>query len=183
MQATFPEYYANGKVFAYWFSSYLTIPKGKILQKDPYSYTRTYFREELFDFKNGKLYKRKIIQNYIDLKNGITRLNYETMSDSIFNRIKRLNWKRLSDSGCDCTYLININEVGKIGTISYFKSTSGKENDIDSLVQDFCITKFKDCLRSMQFDIIKWNGQPYKEDIYFYIFYTVDNKLLNWSYH
>ncbi|HMI80141.1 MAG TPA: hypothetical protein VK484_15185, partial [Ferruginibacter sp.] len=123
LQATFPKHYDNGKVFAYWFSSFLTIPKGKILKKDVYSYTRTYFREELFKFENGKLHSRKIIRNYIDLKNGITRLNYEIISDSIFNRIKRLNWKILSDSGCDCTYSININEAGKIGTITYWKST------------------------------------------------------------
>ena len=40
---------------------------------------------------------------------------------------------------------------------------------------------FKRKLKGLQFDIITWNGKPYKEKILFEVFYTVDDKLENWT--
>lgn len=179
LKRSFPDRYKDGKVFADWFSSYLAIPKGKILKWDGV-FSRTYYREEVFDFKNGALTDTKTVDNYTDLKKGISRLDKKFMKNAIFKRIKKLNWKKLSACDCDDTYEITIDESGKISDIellSYSDDTQKAKEYAEELRP--CIEKFKAQLEDMQFDIIRWNGKPYSEKVRIELFY--DKKLENWT--
>lgn len=179
--STFTSSYVNGKVFADWFSSYLAIAKDKILKWDGV-FSRTYFKEDILEFKNGVLTNRRQVNNYIDLENGISRLDKKVITDTIFYKINQLNWEKLSKCGCDDKYEITINEKGKIGkiaTVPLFDTK--KENDEYAVEQKKCIKKFKKQLKDLQFDIIKWNGNVYQEKFILEFFYTVDNKLENWT--
>ena len=181
LRVSFPQEYSEGKVLANWFSSYLAISKGKMLKWDG-TFSRTYFSEQIFEFKEGVLINSKIVNNYIDLKNGISRLKNKVITDTIYDQIRRLNWEKLSDCDCDDKYWITIDEKGKIGDIelAYLSNTKG-EIEEDSVEHIKCVKIFKRKLKGLQFDIITWNGKPYKERILFEVFFTVDAKLENWT--
>ncbi|WP_157486009.1 hypothetical protein [Flavobacterium soli] len=183
LKETFGNKYENGKVFADWFSSYFAVGKDKQLKWDGI-FSRTYLKEELFEFEKGELKNRSLIENYIKMPNGISRLedNRKLITDTIFSKIKDLAWKKLSDCECDDKYWININDKGKIDNIS-FVPFGDNENEIKQFekVHKKCIKKIFEQTKDLQFDIIKWNGKPYKQRIEFEIFYTVEGKLENWS--
>lgn len=183
LKNTFPNQYKNGKVFAYWFSSYLATSKSKMLKWDGV-FSRTYFKEEIFDFKKGNLTNKRVVDNYISVKNGISRLdsNQKHVSDTLFNSIKKLNWKKLSDCDCDDKYSFSINKYGRIGNIELIPYT----NNPDTVKMEFanhkvCIKQFKNAVKSLQFDIVKWHGQFFDEKYYLELFYTVEGKLENWT--
>lgn len=183
LKRSFPGYYQNGKVLAYWFSSYLAIAKGKMLKWDGI-FSRTYYKEEVFNFKNGYLIERKNVDNYIPVKNGISRVdsNRKHITDTIFSLIQKLNWEKMSDCGCDDKYLVSINEKGKIGEINLLPYTQNKDTaqmEMDSHKE--CIIEFKRKLKNLQFDIVMWHGKPYDEKYYVEFFYDVDGKLENWT--
>jgi hypothetical protein len=182
LKMSFPLEYEEGKVFADWYSSTLVIPKGKLLR----SYgdlSTTWFKEKIFEFRNGIITNSKIINNYIDLKNGISRLKRKPITDTIFSKISQLNWNKISDCGIVGDYFITINEKGKIGNIQHisFLDTE-KEIKEDSIDHIICIRQFKKKLKSLQFDIITKHGKPYQETIRLEILYNVDGKLENNSY-
>jgi hypothetical protein len=183
LKRTFTSRYDNGKVLAYWFSSYLAVAKDKMLKWDGV-FSRTYFKEEIFDFKNGNLTRRRIVDNYIPVKNGISRLdsNRTHITDTLFKLVKEFNWKKLSDCNCDDKYLISINEKGKVSNVELIPYTNNKDTaqmEIDDHKK--CIKKFNRKFKKLQFDIVKWNGQPFEEKYYFELFYTVEGKLENWT--
>lgn len=179
LKASFPEQYREGKVFAYWFSSYLAIPKGRLLKWDGV-FSRTYFKEEIYNFHGGIINRIETVDNYTDLKNGVSRMDPKIMTNAIFKRIKRLNWKRLSECDCDDTYEISIDENGRVSDIelvSYLDNAQSAKEYAEELKP--CIEKFKVQLKKMQFDIIKWNGKPYMDKVVIELFY--DKKLENWT--
>ncbi|WP_428329164.1 hypothetical protein [Mucilaginibacter sp.] len=183
LKRTFPNHYYNGKVLAYWFSSYLALAKDKMLKWDGV-FSRTYFKEEIFNFKNGNLVGKRIVNNYIPVKNGISRLdsNRKHITDTLFKLVKKFNWKKLSDCGCDDKYLISINEKGKVSNVELMPNTNNKDTaqiEIDDHKK--CIEKFKRKFKKLQFDIIRWHGQPYVEKYYLELFYNVEGKLENWT--
>lgn len=183
LRATFGDKYENGKVLADWFSSYLAIGKDKPLKWDGI-FSRTYLKEELFKFEKGELKSRSLIENYIKMPSGISRLedNRKLITDTIFSKIKKLDWKRLSDCECDDKYWVIINDKGKISNIA-FVPYGGNEKEIKQFAKEHkkCIKKILKQTKDLQFDIIKWNGKPYEQKIQFEIFYTVEGKLENWS--
>ena len=151
MKATFPDNYNNGRVFANWFSSYLAIGKGKVLKWDGI-FSRTNFKEEVFEFSNGILTDRKTVYNYIDLDNGISRLNRKVITNTVFKEIRNLNWKKLSECDCDDKYWITIDESGKISDIELVPVFDTKaENDEYAEELKPCIVKFKDKLKELIF--------------------------------
>ena len=183
LKATFGGKYQNGKVFADWFSSYLAVGKDKLLKWDGI-FSRTYLKEELFKFENGELKSRSLIENYIKMPNGISRLedNRKLITDTIFSKIKKLDWKKLSDCECDDKYWVIINDKGKISNIAFVPyGENEKETKQFAKEHKKCIKKIKEQTKDLQFDIIKWNGKPYEQKIQFEIFYTVEGKLENWS--
>jgi len=116
LKKTFLKKYKDGQVHADWFSSNLTIPKGEMLKWDGI-FKRTYVKELIFTFKKGKLINKKVVQNYVDLEDGISRMNKKHVIDSIFSSIKQLNWTELGNEFCDDEYNITINKYGRINKI------------------------------------------------------------------
>jgi hypothetical protein len=147
-------------------------------------FSRTYFKEEMFEFKKGTLVDRKIVDNYIPVKNGISRLdsNRKHITDTLFSLIKRLNWKKLSDCDCDDKYLISVNGKGKIGKIELIPYTNNKDT-AQMEIEDHkkCIKKFKKQIKNLQFDIVKWHGKDYDDKYYLEMFYTVEGELEDWT--
>ena len=118
LKKSFPKKFKNGIVKADWFSSSLIIPKDKMLKWDGI-FSRTYKKEEILYFKKGNLIKREFVENYIDLKNGISRLNKDTITNKIFQSIKDLDWEKLSDYECDDEYYITIGKNGIIDKVEF----------------------------------------------------------------
>lgn len=190
LQQCFSDNYSNGKVYADWYSGILIKPKGEILRWDGV-FSRTYMKEDLLKFRNGELQTITETNNYIHLPNGITRINNEnpyegyprTITDTLFRELRKLDWKQLSevnDCECDAKYIIEINEKGKIDKIEYLSwvedSEAQKQKD-DIMAHQICIDTFLKQLRNMQFDVIKWNGEPFKEQILIDLFYSTDDGL------
>ena len=168
LERLFPDRVKDGKVLADWYNSKLIIPKGNVLRWDGI-FSRTYTEEEHLSFKNGHIKSRKIIQNYMDLPNGISRLvenpyfPNDEIAERIFNRIVSVqtNWNAL-DERCwqgvmgDYTFIIGAN--GRIKSIK------------DGFHGHSAVTRlFKRRLRGLRFDIIKFNGEPYEERVRFFI--------------
>jgi hypothetical protein len=178
-----------GKVFVSWYSGDIAIPRGDLLRWDGV-FSRTYYNEEILEFEKGLLTDKKIVNNYIKVPSGIPRgipkgklyPDYKMLTDTIFALIKQLDWNKLSDCDCDGDYFIEINEKGKIGEIEPIFFTDDKEK-IKRYKKEatICIKQFKKKLKNLQFDIVKWNGKPYQEQLRFEIFYTVDGELENWN--
>lgn len=178
----------NKKIYVDWYTGKISLPRGDLLRWDGV-FSRTYYKEEILSFKKGVLSKKKFVNNYIDLPNGISRdfskEKYDTdnklITDTIFSIIQKQDWKKLSDCDCDQRYLIIINARGKIRQIKLLSYLDEKENDEYEKELKKCISKFKHLLRNLQFDIVKWNDKSYEEKVVFEIFYTVDGKLENQS--
>lgn len=178
----------NKKVYIDWYTGNISFPRGDLLRWDGV-FSRTYYKEEILSFKKGLLSRKKLVNNYIDLPNGISRgfskekyhTDYKLITDTIFSIIQKQDWKKLSDCDCDQRYLIIINAKGKIRQIKLFSYLDKKENEEYEKDLKRCISKFKNLLRNLQFDIVKWNGKPYEEKVVFEIFYTIDGKLENQS--
>lgn len=193
LRKTFGKKFQSGKVHADWFTGDIAVSKDKLLRWDGI-FSRTHMSEDIYQFINGNLVNKEFVNNYIDLPNGINRINdnpyeftYTEIVDTIFHFIKQLDWTTLSeinDCGCDDSYEITIDENGKIGDIELIPFHDTPEERLaDIKDHEECIRQFKAKLNHLQFDIIKWNGRPYKEKIPFDIFYTVDGELENCTYH
>ncbi|MBK8500851.1 MAG: hypothetical protein IPL46_00835 [Saprospiraceae bacterium] len=179
LKNTFPEHFENVKVLAYWYNSYLSIGKDKVLKYDGvFSYN--FLKSKIFEFENGILTSQGIVDNYINLPNGISRFDREKVTNRIFSRIKKLDWKNLSDCGCDDEYWITIDDKGKISKVEFVPTFDLEERNIEYAIEfKMCTDTLFKHLEEMQFDIIKWNGQPYTEKIRIEVFY--DKKLENWT--
>ena len=164
LKAVFGSKYQNGKVLAFWFTSKLAIAKGNVLRWDEF-FSRTYLKEEIFNFQNGILKNRRLVDNYIVVKNGISRLKKEQVEDTIANRIQKMNPPKFFFH-----YWITIDEIGKITDIKFDGSQEFINNKDDSPNHKRWIDLFREQFKDMQFDIIKWNGEPYKEIIFLELF-------------
>lgn len=168
LERLFPDKAKDGKVLADWYDSKLIIPKGKVLRWDGVFY-RTYIKEEHLSFQHGHVSSRKMVQNYIDLPNGISRLSDNPYSpgheiaEVIFNRIVsvKTDWNAL-DERC---------WQGVLGEYIFIIGANGKVKSVnDDMNERSAITRlFKRRLRGMRFDIIKFNGKPFEERIVFWI--------------
>jgi len=168
LERLFPDRVKDGKVLADWYDSKLIIPRGKVLRWDGI-FSRTYIEEEHLSFRRGRVSSRKMVQNYIDLPNGISRLvdnpffpNHE-IAEVIFNRIVsvKTDWNAL-DERC---------WQGVMGDYTFIIGANGKVKSVeDDCNEHSPITRlFKRRLRGVQFDIIKFNGKPFEERIVFWI--------------
>lgn len=178
LKATFRDKFENGKVFADWFSSNLVIKKGTVLRWDGI-FGRTYTKEEILKFKKGRLVHRKDIDNYIDLKNGISRMFNEKITDTIFFEIQKLNWIELGEIFCDDEYFVFINKNGRIKEVKY-EANDSRMKEIFKYDKDErkCLRKVRKSLRNLRFDIIKWNGHSYAETLRISLYYDEETKKL-----
>ena len=168
LEQLFPDRVKDGRVLADWYSSKLIIPRGKVLRWDGIFY-RTYTEEEHLSFKNGHVLSRKEVHNYVDLPDGISRLaenpyspNHE-IAEVIFNQIVsvKTDWNAL-DEQC---------WQGVMGDYTFIIGANGRVKSVkDDLQKHSAVTRlFKKRLRGLRFDIIKFNGKPYEERIWFSI--------------
>lgn len=178
LSATFKEKYNNGVVFADWFSSSLVIKKGALLRWDGI-FGRTYTKEEILKFKKGRLFKRKDIDNYIDIKKGISRIYNENITDTIFSEIQKLNWIELGEIFCDDEYFVFINKNGRIREVKY-ETNDSRIREIFKHDKDErkCLRNIRRSLRNLRFDIIKWNGHSYAETLRVSLYYDEETKKL-----
>ncbi|MDR1348672.1 MAG: hypothetical protein LBJ63_09685 [Prevotellaceae bacterium] len=168
----------NGKVFIDWFSNIIAFPRGKQIWWDGI-FNSIYDREEIYIFEKGILSDKRNVKNYQKVKGGISRTNNKVISNAIFQKVKKLDWKKLDnlDIICDSEYFIVIDEKGKISNIEI--NTYGNPFDEDDL---YCMDVMKKQLQNLQFDIIKWHGEPMKTEFRFEIFYDdKTNQLENWA--
>ncbi|EDP94945.1 hypothetical protein U8527_15420 [Kordia algicida OT-1] len=177
LQTVFP-HFKNGVVKATWFSSFLVIPKDKMLRWDGVAET-TYLKEEILHFRKGNLKKRKLLDNHIEVENGISRINQKSIPKILFEQVKKLDWETLSKDYCDDKYIITI---GKKGKVTKVKIASFSESKWDIFWDNFsnrkCNRLIRKNLRELQFDIIKWHGKPIKETYELDLFYDDDEKKL-----
>ena len=163
-ERVFPDKVKDGKVVADWYDSTLIIPKGEVLRWDGV-FRRTYVDEEHLTFRHGRVASRRTIHNYIDLPNGIDRLTQDfyipniKIAEALFNCIVsvKTDWIALEDRSDDVLmgeYIVTIGANGKVVSVT---DDTGHHSAITRL--------FKRRLRGLQFDIIKFNGKPYKERI------------------
>ena len=167
LEHLFPDKTNKGKVLADWYNSKLIIPKGRVLRWDGI-FERTYVEEEHLKFHNGRVTSRKTIHNYIDLPKGVNRLTQNTYSPqdvqdvivaALFNHIvsRKTDWNALDEhywQGIEDDYTITIGANGRVVSVK------------DGLDERTRVTRFlKRRLRKLQFDIIKFNGKPFKESI------------------
>ena len=168
LEQLFPDRVKDGRVLADWYSSKLIIPRGKVLRWDGIFY-RTYTEEEHLSFKNGHVLSRKEVHNYVDLPDGISRLaenpyspNHE-IAEVIFNQIVsvKTDWNALEER---CWQ-------GVMGDYTFLIGANGRVKSVkDDLQKHSAVTRlFKKRLRGLRFDIIKFNGKPYEERIWFSI--------------
>lgn len=167
LERLFPDRVKDGKVLADWYNSKLIIPKGNVLRWDGL-FSRTYIEEEHLTFQNGHIISRKNVQNYVDLPNGISRLKdpyspNNEIAEMIFNRIVsvKTDWNAL-DERC---------WQGVVGDYTFIIGANGRIKSVEDDFQEHsAITRlFKRRLRGLQFDIIKFNGEPYEERVRFFI--------------
>lgn len=167
LERLFPDRVKDGKVLADWYNSKLIIPKGNVLRWDGL-FSRTYIEEEHLTFQNGHIISRKNVQNYVDLPNGISRLEdpyspNNEIAEMIFNRIVsvKTDWNAL-DERC---------WQGVVGDYTFIIGANGRIKSVEDDFQEHsAITRlFKRRLRGLQFDIIKFNGEPYEERVRFFI--------------
>jgi len=148
----FPDKYKNGEVLADWFTSQILIPRGDILRYNDFGEVTSYLKEELMYFKSGQLINRVLVDNYVDLDNGISRLDQEKLRDTLKVMIKSFDRPKIVAG-----YYITINSDGKISDIDFYGLFSDNK-----LWQDY----FKEKMKDYQFDIIKEKGVPCKETIF-----------------
>lgn len=182
LKTSFPEKFKNGMVKADWFSSFIVVPKDKMLKWDGI-FSRTYKKEEILYFKKGNLTKREFIENYIDFENGISRLEKDTITNIIFESIKELDWKKLSDCECDDEYYVTIGKNGIIDKVEFVPYLENKwQNFWYAFSRRKCTRQIRKKLKDLQFDIVKWNGKPFEDKYRIELFYNLKTKELeNWT--
>ena len=167
LERLFPDRVKDGKVLADWYNSKLIIPKGNVLRWDGL-FSRTYIEEEHLTFQNGHIISRKNVQNYVDLPNGISRLEdpyspNNEIAEMIFNRIVsvKTDWNAL-DERC---------WQGVVGDYTFIIGANGRIKSVEDDFQEHSaiLRLFKRRLRGLRFDIIKFNGEPYEERVRFFI--------------
>lgn len=173
LERLFPDKVKDGRVLADWYNSTLIIPRGKVLRWDGV-FSRTYIEEEHLSFQNGHVSSRKMVQNYIDLPNGTSRLvenpysPNDEISEMIFNRIVsvKTDWNAL-DERC---------WQGVLGDYTFIIGANGKVKSVkDDMNGHSAVTRlFKRRLRGVRFDIIKFKGKPFEERIVFGIDLNMD---------
>jgi|GEM_PF-3105733 len=169
----------DGKVMASWFTADIIIPRGDWLRGDGGLSENTSTKEEILRFREGRLVKRKVVDNYIPVKNGISRRQNPAndfyqypLTVPIFERIKNQDWEELSKKyDCEGTYIITIACDGRVKNV--------KQPDYGSKQ---CAKMIEKRLRGLQYDIVKKHGKPFEEDIWLWLFYNrKTNMLENWS--
>ncbi|MAD96113.1 MAG: hypothetical protein CMB99_02190 [Flavobacteriaceae bacterium] len=177
----------NGKVFVDWHSGNISFPTkrkdNKQLRWDGV-FEVVFMYETAIKIKNGKIIEISNEQNYIDLKNGIDRLERDSISNVLFNLIKEYKWTKLDKFDCGERYTVEIGKNGKVTNVvmTDYKTAEEIEQYWDSKREyKHCIKSVKRALSKLQFDILKRKGEPIEEKVHLEIWFKEDGTIKNWT--
>lgn len=160
------EIFGDKKIFAYWFSGEIKIPRSPYLEELSSEFFPVYELEEEIIFKNGVVQTRQLISN--KEKNKIIILekklqnNITNLKDT-FNYYfqKKISIKKKFQENCYCsdTYQINYHKTGKLKSIHIvpFFQDEGTywEKFLDNLYRAKCIRQVKSELSKLSLSFIK----------------------------
>jgi hypothetical protein len=173
----------NNKVFIDWYSGNISFPSkiedNRILRWDGV-FERVFMYETVVKIDTGKILEISDEQNYTDLKNGIERLERNSISNILFDKIKSYKWTKLDKFDCSELYTIVIGKEGKINNVimtEYQTKESIKEFWDTKREYNHCIKSIKSALSELQFDILKRKGEPTEEKFFIEIWFNEDGTI------
>jgi hypothetical protein len=188
LKEIFKEKVKDNKVFINWFSGILCFPirskNNKILRWDGV-FENIYLYETALEIDKGSVIKINDIENYTDLKNGIDRLNRDSINSYLFKEVQTYRWKKLEKFDCSERYMITIGEDGKVANVIMpdYQTQEEIEEYWDTKKEyNHCINSMKKALSNLQFDIIKRKGKPIEENVLLEIWFEEDGVIENWTY-
>lgn len=177
----------NNKVFIDWYSGNISFPSkiegNRVLRWDGV-FDRVFMYETVVKIDAGKILEISEEQNYTDLKNGIERLERNSISNILFGKIKSYKWTKLDKFDCSELYTIVIGKEGKVNNVimtEYQTRESIKEFWDSKREYNYCIKSIEKSLSNLQFDIIKRKGKPIEEKVYVEIWFNEDGTIENWT--
>lgn len=180
----FGEKIKNNKVFVDWFSGLISFPskndKNTRLRWDGV-FERIFLYETVVKIKNGKVIKISNEENYAIIKNGINRLEKNSITNILFEKVKNYNRKKLDRFDCSDKYIITISEDGKVDGVRMARSDEEIKEFFTKREYNNCIKSMKKALSTLRFDIIKRKGIPIKENILLEIWIDENGNIENRS--
>ncbi|WP_299781686.1 hypothetical protein [uncultured Formosa sp.] len=181
----FGEKVQNNKVFIDWFSGNISFPTkrtdNKMISWDGV-FERIFMYENIIEIENGTINKISEQQNYVDLKNGIDRLDRENIKNVLFNRIKNYKWTKKDKFDCSEHYTVTIGKNGKISNVvmTEYQTEELIEEYWDTKREyNYCVKSIQRALKGLQFDIIKRKGIPIESSVSLEIWFNEDGTIEN----
>ncbi|KXX69922.1 hypothetical protein [Flammeovirga sp. SJP92] len=180
MKAIFNDKVINDRVFIDWFTGNVVIPKGDVLRRRG-AVPKTFEAELRMSAEKGVLYDIKMINNYEEVPNGISRRynDKKKITDAVLDVIKKLDQKGEFD--CTGHFDILVGTNGKISDVSQ-RSNSKEEEPVNT----DCCEMIKLELQLLSFDIIKEKGVPVEEHYYVLILQKENGEkiyMINGQFH
>jgi len=182
----FGEKVKNGKVFVDWFSGKISFPlktkNNKLLRWDGV-FERIFLFEKVIKIKNGSILEIRDQKNYGDLKNGLNRIEKDSIRGFLFSAIKNYKWTKLDKFDCSESYSITIGKKGKVTNVVMprYQTKESITKYWDRREYNHCINSLKKALSKLQFDILKRKGEPTEEKVYIEIWIDEDGTIENWT--
>ncbi|MCF1752201.1 hypothetical protein [Mariniradius sediminis] len=177
----------NGKVFIDWYSGNFSFPSNskdnKMLRWDGV-FERVFLYETSMKIKQGKIIDFSDERNYIEVENGLDRIERDSISNILFDQIRNYKWTKLDKFDCGERYTIIIGKNGKITNVVMTDfQTIESINEYWDTKREFnhCVKSIKKALSKLRFDILKRNGEPIEEEIYVEIWFNLDGTIENWT--
>jgi hypothetical protein len=162
----------SNKVFINWYSGNISFPEkskeNKIIRWDVV-FERIFLYETAIKIEDGKIIEISNEQNYVDLENGIDRMERDSISNIVFDHIKNYKWTKLDKFDCGEKYTVVIGKNGKITDVimTDYQTEEKIEQYWDTKREyNFCVKSVKKALSELQFDILKRKGKPTEEKVF-----------------
>lgn len=177
----------NNKVFINWYSGNISFPSktidNRILRWDGV-FERVFLYETAVKIENGKILDIIDEENYVDLENGIDRMERDSIINILFDHIKNYKWTKLDKFDCGVRYAV---VIGKNGKISDVLMTDYQTDELIVEYWDtrreynFCVNSVRKAVSKLQFDILKRQGKPIDEKVFIEIWFNEDGTIENWT--
>ena len=104
----------------------------------------------------------------------------ETNPEFMFQDWENIPSELISESGIS-ENIFSIIENGKISNVRMTYSNEERKEFYEEDEYEYCISKVRNALTGLQFDILKDKGKPISEDIYIEIWQEKNGKLEDWT--